>query len=74
MYKRQHTSSAAADHEGRVACLSTQTEDQNPTSSLQRTLATSDEDQLAALHRTETYAPPAPAQQAFANRSTALAT
>ncbi len=53
-----HTSTAAADHEGRVACLSTQTEDQNPTSSLQRTLATSDEDQLAALHRIETYASP----------------
>ncbi|MBB1514077.1 hypothetical protein H5399_15930 [Tessaracoccus sp. MC1627] len=68
-----HTSSAAADHEGRVACLSTQTEDQNPTSSLQRTLATSDEDQLAALHRIETYASPAAAQQVFANRSTALA-
>ena len=67
-----HTSSAAADHEGRVACLSTQTEDQNPTSSLQRTLATSDEDQLAALHRIETYASPAAAQQVFANRSTAL--
>ena len=67
-----HTSTAAADHEGRVACLSTQTEDQNPTSSLQRTLATSDEDQLAALHRIETYASPAAAQQVFANRSTAL--
>lgn len=67
-----HTSTAAADHEGRVACLSTQTEDQNPTTSLQRTLATADEDQLAALHRIETYATPAAAQQVFANRSTVL--
>lgn len=68
-----HTSTEAAEHEGRVACLSTEAEEQNPTSSLQRTLATSDADQLAALHRIETYASPAAAQQVFTNRTGALA-
>ena len=66
------TSTAAAEHEGRVACLSTEEAAQNPTASLQRTLATSDADQLAALHRIETFASPAAAQQVFANRTTAL--
>lgn len=66
------TTTEAAEHEGRVACLSTEDAEQNPTASLQRTLATSDEDQLAALHRIETYASPAAAQQVVANRTIAL--
>ncbi|MHA6524264.1 hypothetical protein [Tessaracoccus sp. G1721] len=66
------TTTEASEHEGRVACLSTEDAEQNPTASLQRTLATSDEDQLAALHRIETYASPAAAQQVVANRTAAL--
>ena len=66
------TSTAAADHEGRVACLSTENPAHNPTTSLQRTLATSDADQLAALHRIDVYATEAAAEQMFSERTTAL--
>lgn len=66
------TSEAVADHEGRVACLSTENPVQNPTTSLQRTLATSADDQLAALHRIDVYASEAAAEQMFSARTAAL--
>lgn len=66
------TSTALGDHEGRIACLSTENPAQNPTTSLQRTLGTSDADQLAALHRIDVYASPAAAEEVFRSRTAAL--
>lgn len=49
-----NTTSTISDHVGRAACLQTATNEPNPTVTLQRQLATSQ--QLAALHQIDVYA------------------
>ena len=66
------TTEDAAEHTGRVACLSSASTDVNPTTSLQRLLATSGEDQLAALHQIDVYASADAATQVFTERTTLL--
>lgn len=66
------TTTSAAEHTGRVACLSTQVAEVNPTTSLQRVLATSGDDQLAALHEIDVYASPEAAATVFTERIRAL--
>lgn len=67
------TTQAADEHTGRGACLSTEATDVNPTTSLQRVLGTSTDDQLAGLHQIDVYASADAAEEVFAARSEALA-
>lgn len=66
------TTYAAAEHQSRGACLSTEDTGANPTISLQRTLATSDADQSAALHRIDVFASQRAAEQVLTARIEAL--
>lgn len=67
------TTTARSEHSGRGACLSTEDVEVNPVTSLQRLLATSDEDQLAALHQIDVYATEEAATEVFDARAAALA-
>lgn len=67
------TTTSQSDHSGRGACLSTEDVEVNPVTSLQRLLATSDEDQLAALHQIDVYATEEAATEVFEARAAALA-
>lgn len=60
------TSEAKDQHEGRVACFQTTPQEPNPTTSLQRTLATTDE--TAALNRIDVFADADVAKEIFASR------
>ncbi|HJE51888.1 MAG TPA: hypothetical protein K8V15_07920, partial [Tessaracoccus flavescens] len=62
------------EHTGRAACLSTDSQEANPTHSMQRLLATSDDDRLAALHRIDVYATPIAATNVMADLTTRLST
>lgn len=66
------TSHTLADHKQRAACLSTDSAVANPTHSLQRALATTDADGLAALHRIDVYAAPSAAMDVFDGLVTTL--
>ncbi|MBK7821702.1 MAG: hypothetical protein IPJ61_11685 [Tessaracoccus sp.] len=67
------TTHAAAEHEGRVACFQTHEDDANPTFSAQRTLATSDEEPVAALHRVDAYSSAPVAKAVYEARLAILA-
>ena len=66
------TSHTAAEHDGRVACFQTNEDAANPTFSVQRTLATSEKDPVAALHRIDAFANEAVASMAFEERVAVL--
>ena len=66
------TSHTAAEHDGRVACFQTNEDAANPTFSVQRTLATSEKEPVAALHRIDAFANEAVARMAFEERVAVL--
>jgi hypothetical protein len=66
------TSHTAAEHDGRVACFQTNDDDANPTFSVQRTLATSEKEPVAALHRIDAFANEAVAQMIYEDRLAVL--
>ncbi len=57
----------------KVACLSTDLSDVNPTDTFQRSMGTSQDDQLAALQQVDVYANAGAAQQVQMQRTAALA-
>ena len=64
------TSQSLGDHSGRVACFQTAPQEPNPTTTLQRTLATTDE--TAALHRVDVFADADVAAEVFESRVSVL--
>ncbi|MFT3887406.1 MAG: hypothetical protein QM713_04485 [Arachnia sp.] len=67
------TTHAAADHKGRVACFQTKSDDANPTFSLQRTLGTTADEPVAALHRIDAFSSAAVAKATYEARLKVLA-
>ncbi len=67
------TTHAVADHDGRVACFQTHEDDANATFSAQRTLATSDDEPAAALHRADAFASAPVAKAVYEARLAVLA-
>lgn len=67
------TSTDPADQRLRAACLSTDPDLINPTISMQRSLGTTEDAKLAALHQIDVYATPEAAQQVLQGRVTSLA-
>ncbi|MDF1488863.1 hypothetical protein [Tessaracoccus caeni] len=67
------TSTNPADKRGRAACLSTDPDLINATVSMQRSLGTTEDNKLAALHQIDVYADENAAKEVLAGRLTSLA-
>lgn len=67
------TTEAIDEHSARPACLSTETSDVERLDSLQRTLGTTQDNQLALLHQLDAFPTKANAEQVFQARAEALA-
>lgn len=67
------TTTSFAEHSARPACLSTESSDTARLDSLQRTLGTTEADQLALLHQLDSYPSEQVAKEAYQKRAKALA-
>src|SRR5690606_18571433 len=67
------TAEDSAEAVANAACLSSERDDVNPTQTFQRTLGTSDDDMLAAMHQVDVYANVEAATQVQAQRVANLA-
>lgn len=65
--------SSVEEHQARPACFSSALDDETRLDSLQRTLGTTQEDQLAVLHQLDSYPSVELAQEAFASRAQTMA-